>query len=234
LSRWASEHGRACLHFDYSGHGQSGGEFREGTVTRWLGEALTVVETCCEGPQILVGSSMGAWIALLVAREFIRRTGTTSASIAALVLLAPAVDLTELIWDRLPTEIRHKVNTQGCWEGTSPFSDQNQEYIITRELVEDGRKHLLLNSRIETNCPVRIIHGMRDIDAPWERSVKLVSQLIQDDVVLCSLKDGEHSLSRRRDIARFIEAVAEFMERFDHFGLADLNRPILSSLIEQK
>jgi pimeloyl-ACP methyl ester carboxylesterase len=209
LSRWAAERGRACVHFDYSGHGQSGGEFRDGTITRWLAEAVTVLEECSDGPQILVGSSMGAWIALLAAREFTMRTANTSTSMAALVLLAPAVDMTEFIWARFPNEIRQQVNDHGSWEGTSTPGGK-QKYIITRQLIEDGRKHLLLNSPIETNCPVRIIHGLKDTEAPWERSIKLASQVVHNDVELLLLKDSDHSLSKAHDISRLMQTVSEF------------------------
>jgi pimeloyl-ACP methyl ester carboxylesterase len=207
LDQWAGAHGRACLRFDYSGHGESGGRFADGTISRWLEESLAVFETCCEGPQIVVGSSMGGWLALLLARE-LRRVPRRNASIAGLVLIAPAVDFTEaLMWKRFPEEIRREIETKGVWERPSQYSDQ--PYLITKGLIEDGRRHLLLGGLIETGCPVRILQGVQDPDVPFDHAVELVSRLAQDDVVLTLVKDGDHRLSRPEDIERLLAAVAE-------------------------
>jgi pimeloyl-ACP methyl ester carboxylesterase len=211
LDQWAGTHGRACLRFDYSGHGESGGRFADGTITRWLEESLAVFEACCEGPQVLVGSSMGGWIALLLARELRRAprlAGSLAASVAGLVLIAPAVDFTEaLMWKRFPAEIRREIETTGVWRRPSQYSDQ--PYLITKGLIEDGRRHLLLGGLIETGCPVRILQGVQDPDVPWGHAVELVSRLAQDDVVLTLVKDGDHRLSRPEDIERLLAAVAE-------------------------
>jgi pimeloyl-ACP methyl ester carboxylesterase len=208
LDQWAEAHGRSFLRFDYSGHGESGGRFVDGTITRWLEESLAVFEACCEGPQVLVGSSMGGWIALLLAREW-RRAPRPTASIAGLVLIAPAADFTEaLMWKRFPDEIKREIETKGVWERPSQYSDR--PYRITRGLIEDGRRHLLLGGLIETGCPVRILQGVEDPDVPWGHAVELVSRLAQDDVVLTLVKDGDHRLSRPEDIQRLLAAVAEF------------------------
>jgi pimeloyl-ACP methyl ester carboxylesterase len=208
LDQWAEVHGRACLRFDYSGHGESGGRFVDGTITRWLEESLAVFATYCEGPQVLVGSSMGGWIALLLAREW-RRVPLPKASIAGLVLIAPAADFTEaLMWKRFPDDIKREIETKGVWERPSRYSDR--PYPITRGLIEDGRRHLLLGGLIETGCPVRILQGVEDPDVPWGHAVELVSRLAQDDVVLTLVKDGDHRLSRSEDIERLLAAVAEF------------------------
>jgi pimeloyl-ACP methyl ester carboxylesterase len=208
LDQWAGTHGRACLRFDYSGHGESGGRFADGTISRWLEESLAVFEACCEGPQILVGSSMGGWLALLLARE-LRRAPRPVAAVAGLVLIAPAVDFTEaLMWKRFPEEIKRQIETTGSWERPSQYSDQ--PYLITKGLIEDGRRHLLLGGLIETGCPVRILQGVQDPDVPWGHAVELVSRLAQDDVVLTLVKDGDHRLSRPEDIERLLAAVAEF------------------------
>jgi pimeloyl-ACP methyl ester carboxylesterase len=207
LDQWAEAHGRACLRFDYSGHGESGGRFVDGTISRWLEESLAVFEACCEGPQIVVGSSMGGWLALLLARE-LRRGPGRNASIAGLVLIAPAVDFTEaLMWKRFPEEIRRRIETTGVWERPSQYSDQ--PYLITKGLIEDGRRHLLLGGLIETGCPVRILQGVQDPDVPFDHAVELMSRLAQDDVVLTLVKDGDHRLSRPEDIERLLAAVAE-------------------------
>jgi pimeloyl-ACP methyl ester carboxylesterase len=210
LDLWAEAHGRACLRFDYSGHGESGGRFVDGTISRWLEESLAVFTTCCVGPQILVGSSMGGWIALLLARE-LRRSArpAAAATIAGLVLIAPAVDFTEaLMWKRFPEEIKREIETTGVWERPSQYSAE--PYQITKGLIEDGRHNLLLGGLIETGCPVRILQGVQDPDVPWDHAVELVSRLAQDDVVLTLVKDGDHRLSRPEDIERLLAAVAEF------------------------
>jgi len=208
LARFAAERGRAIVRFDYSGHGESKGEFTDGTIGRWLEESLAVFSACCRGPQVLVGSSMGGWLALLLAREF-RRASTQAASLAGMVLIAPAVDFTEaLMWQRFSPEIRHEIETKGAWLRPSQYD--TAPYPITRALIEDGRRHLLLGGLIETGCPVRILQGVEDPDVPWGHAVELVSRLAQDDVVLTLVKDGDHRLSRPEDIERLIAAIEEF------------------------
>src|SRR4051812_11730751 len=207
LSQWARENGRACVRFDYSGHGESGGDFRDGTIGRWLEESLAVFTANAVGPQVVIGSSMGGWIALLLLRE-LRRRKENKASVAGLVLIAPAVDFTEvLMWQRFPTKVKRELEEHGFWLRPSEYGEP---YPITRALIEDGRNHLLLGSMIETGCPVRILQGVQDPDVPWNHAVELTSRLAQDDVVLTLVKDGDHRLSRPEDIERLIKAVGEF------------------------
>jgi pimeloyl-ACP methyl ester carboxylesterase len=207
LAAWAVNADRACVRFDYSGHGQSGGEFLDGTITRWLEESLAVFEHFCRGPQVVVGSSMGGWLALLLARELKRRRA--AAVLAGLVLIAPAVDFTEvLMWSKFPAKIKRELETAGVWMRPSQY--ESGGYPITRRLIEDGRTHLLLGGMIETGCAVRILQGVLDPDVPWGHAVELVSRLAQDDVVLTLVKDGDHRLSRPEDIERLITAVSEF------------------------
>jgi pimeloyl-ACP methyl ester carboxylesterase len=212
LDHWAREHGRACARFDYSGHGESGGEFRIGTIGRWLEESVAVFDNICRGPQVVVGSSMGGWIALLLARELQRwrEAGrNAAASIAGMVLIAPAVDFTEaLMWARFTPDIKRQIEVEGFWKRPSEYSEE--PYVITRNLIEDGRKHLLLGGLIETGCPVRILQGVQDPDVPWQHALELVSRFARDDVVLTLIKDGDHRLSRPEDIERLTAAVAEF------------------------
>jgi len=208
LDLWARNHGRAMTRFDYSGHGESEGDFIDGTVGRWLEESVAVFDACCRGPQVVIGSSMGGWLALLLPRELARRT-RRDPSIASLVLIAPAVDFTEdLMWKRFPPEIKREIEQTGVWARPSQYSDQ--PYLITRGLIEEGRSHLLLDNMIETGCPVRILQGVQDPDVPWQHAVELSSRFAQDDVVLTLVKDGDHRLSRPEDIERLIAAVAEF------------------------
>ena len=209
LDAWAKDLGRAMVRLDYSGHGQSGGVFTDGTIGRWLEESLAVFNACCRGPQVLVGSSMGGWLALLLTRELARRDMPRAGSIAGMVLIAPAVDFTqELMWNQMGPEVRRAVMETGVWERPSAYSDT--PYLITRGLIEEGRNHLLLGGMIETGCPVRILQGVQDPDVPWQHAVELTSRFARDDVVLTLVKDGDHRLSRPQDIERLIAAVAEF------------------------
>jgi pimeloyl-ACP methyl ester carboxylesterase len=212
LARWAAEHGRACTRFDYSGHGESGGDFAQGTIGRWLQDSLTVFDAYAEGPQVLVGSSMGGWLALLLLREVRRQAAAghkVVAPVAGLVLIAPAVDFTEeLMWKRFPAATKREIEQKGFWNRPSLYSEE--PYPITRELIEDGRRHLILGELIETGCPVRILQGVQDPDVPWQHAVDLSSRLAHDDVVLTLIKDGDHRLSRPEDIERLLAAVAEF------------------------
>jgi pimeloyl-ACP methyl ester carboxylesterase len=207
LDDWAAAQGRGCVRFDYSGHGESGGDFTAGTIGRWLEESAAVFAAFVKGPAVLIGSSMGGWLALLLARELRKRQ--TAGSVAGLVLIAPAVDFTEeLMWKRFPDDVKRQIETQGSWQRPSQYSEA--PYPITRGLIEEGRKHLLLGGLIETGCPVRILQGVKDPDVPWQHAVELSSRLARDDVVLTLVKDGDHRLSRPEDIERLIAAVAEF------------------------
>ncbi len=208
LDAWARDSGRAMTRFDYSGHGESGGNFADGTIGRWLEESLAVLDAFCRGPQVLIGSSMGGWLALLLARELACRPAP-AATVAGLVLIAPAVDFTEeLMWKRFPPEVKRQIEQNGAWARPSRYSEE--PYLITRELIEDGRRHLLLEGMIETGCPIRILQGVQDPDVPWQHAVELSARFARDDVVLTLVKDGDHRLSRPEDIERLIAAVAEF------------------------
>jgi len=208
LSDWARQNGRACVRFDYSGHGESGGDFLHGTIGRWLEEALAVFLGECRGPQVVIGSSMGGWIALLLLQQLRRRQEPAAAAVAGLVLIAPAVDFTEvLMWQRFPARVQKEIEEKGAWARPS---DYGEPYPITRGLIAEGRKHLLLGGMIETGCPVRILQGVQDPDVPWQHAVELSARFARDDVVLTLVKDGDHRLSRPEDIERLIAAVAEF------------------------
>ena len=211
LDEWAAGQGRGCLRFDYSGHGESGGTFAEGTIGRWLEESLAVYDAFCEGPQVLVGSSMGGWMALLLARALAKqRDMSARAPLAGLVLIAPAPDFTEeLMWKGFSQAIRDEIMTKGVWHRPSEYSDQ--AYPITRTLIEEGRNHLLLGGTIDVGCPVRILQGAQDPDVPWRHAFALTHCLPSDDVVLTLVQDGDHRLSRPQDIARMLSAVNELV-----------------------
>jgi pimeloyl-ACP methyl ester carboxylesterase len=198
LDAWAAARGHAYLRFDYFGHGASSGAFRDGTITRWRDDALAVLDHLCHGPQVLVGSSMGAWIALLVALA-------RPEKIAALFLLAPAADFTEaLIWERMSPDIRREVMEHGEWQRPSAYGDG--PYPITRALIEDGRRHLLLEAPIEPGCPVHILQGMKDPDVPWQHALKLLEAL-SGNPTLTLIKNGDHRLSTPEDLTRIAAAL---------------------------
>ena len=208
LDEWAAAQRRACVRFDYSGHGESGGAFIDGTIGRWLEEAVVVFDRFARGPQVVIGSSMGGWMALLLARELAKREGSRT-SLAGLVLIAPAPDFTEaLMWNGFSDEIREEIRSKGVWMRPSEYGD-GTPYPITRALIEEGRNHLLLGGAIEVGCPVRILQGAQDPDVPWQHAFALAHRLPADDVVLTMIQDGDHRLSRPQDIARMIAAVAE-------------------------
>lgn len=208
LDAWGGETGRAVLRFDYSGHGASGGALTAGTVGRWLGESESVAARFAGRQPVLVGSSLGGWLALLLAL----RLGQAGAPPAGLVLIAPAVDMTErLMWAAFPEEARRAIREQGVWERPSAYGDG--PYPITRDLIDEGRAHLLLErSGLALGCPVHILHGRDDPDVPLDLSFELAAALAGDDVTLTVVHDGDHRLSRPDDIALLIRAVAAMAE----------------------
>ncbi len=203
LEAFAAARGQAFLRFDYQGHGASSGRFEEGTIGTWAADALAVLDRLTEGPQILVGSSMGGWIMLLLALERPER-------VAGLIGLAAAPDFTEdLIWDQLgPTE-RQALQDVGRIEQPS---DYGNPYVITRDLISDGRRHLVLRSPLRIEAPVRLIHGTADNDVPFDRSQMLLDALDHDDVELTLLKNADHRLSDERALG-VIEATLERLLR---------------------
>ena len=197
----AAERGWAATRLDYSGCGASGGRFEDGTISRWLEESLAVFEAMTEGPQIVVGSSMGGWLALLMA-EALRGSGR----VAGLVLIAPAADMThDLMWEAFDDAARAELEANGIFMVPNEYSDE--PYPITAALIEDGRAHLFGDRLIETGCPVHILHGAADTDVSWQHGVKLVSHLASDDVVFTLIKDGDHRLSRPEDLERLRAAI---------------------------
>jgi pimeloyl-ACP methyl ester carboxylesterase len=192
LAAFCVERGQAMIRFDYSGHGSSGGRFEDGTIGRWTEDALAVIDRRSEGPLVLVGSSMGGWIALLAACARPDR-------VAALIGVAAAPDFTEtLMWEAMTFEERATIMRDGVLHVPSQYGEP---YPITRALIEDGRTHLLLNDPIAIDCPVRLLHGQRDADVPWETALRVAEQAISQDVEVILVKDGHHRLSRPQDLA---------------------------------
>ena len=201
LAEWALTQGRAFVRFDYFGHGASTGRFRDGTISRWVEDTIQVIDTLTQGPQILVGSSMGGWTALLAALARPER-------VKALVLIAPAPDFTEkLMWAGFDEQIRQTIMEEGIYHQPS---DYDEPYEISRVLILDGRKNLLLDGPIPITAPVRILQGQQDTSVPWQHALLLVEKLESTDVTCQLIKDGDHSLSRPQDIARLKQAISEF------------------------
>ncbi len=201
LADWAARSGRAMVRFDYSGHGASSGRMERGTIGAWREEALCVLDELVEGPAILVGSSMGGWLACLVALARPERS-------KALVLLAPAVDFTsKLIWARLPSTARQAIRSEGIW--WRPGEGGGRGLPVTRTLLEEGRRWSILPGPIAIRAPVRILQGGADQDVPAHHAAAVARALQSQDVVFTLIKDAGHRLSRPQDLARMIAAADE-------------------------
>ena len=199
--------GQGLLRFDYSGHGASDGRFEDGTISHWLEDALAVVRAETAERLVLAGSSMGGYMALLIARALAQ--AGEAARLAGMVLVAPAVDFTEaLMWARASEAERRELMEKGVWERPSEYSRSG--YRITRALIDDGRRHLLFGATIRSHCPTRILQGMRDADVSYRHALTLVEHMAGDPVTLTLIKDGEHRLSRPQDLALILEAVDSF------------------------
>ncbi|HEM45685.1 MAG TPA: alpha/beta hydrolase [Alphaproteobacteria bacterium] len=208
LEDWATTRGAAFTRFDYHGHGASDGAFSDGTIGRWLEDALLVLDRVTEGPVVVVGSSMGAWIATLLALA-------RPARVAGLVLIAPALDFTEtLIWERLPDEDRAILMRDGVWLRRSDYSDEPDE--ITWRLIEEGRDHLLLDAPIAFPRPVRILQGTADETVPWRHAVRTMEALDSSDVTLTLVKNGDHRLSDPANLERILQATDEVVRLVAH------------------
>jgi pimeloyl-ACP methyl ester carboxylesterase len=199
--------GRSFVRFDYSGHGESDGAFADGTVSRWRSDALAVLDRLTEGPLVLVGSSMGGWMALLAALA--RRT-----RVKGLVLLAPAPDFTEkLMWARFDANIKRQVMEEGSWTRPSPYDAEG--YPITRGLIEDGRGWSIMDKPIAIHVPVAILQGQRDPDVPWTYAQELVERIEGEAVSFTLIKDGDHRLSRPQDIALMVRTALAIADQVD-------------------
>lgn len=209
LDHWAARTGHGMLRYDYSGHGRSGGDFLDGTLSRWLAESEAAIDRFVHRPPVLVGSSMGGFLTLLVAlKRFAAGT-----PVAGIVLLAPAVDMTErLMWDEFPDAVRDEIMDKGVYVEPSQYDPAGNP--ITRVLIEDGRRHLLLDRPdLRLGCPVHILHGRADPDVPLSLSLELVARLVHDDVSMSIVHDGDHRLSRDQDIDLLVRVVAEMVAR---------------------
>jgi pimeloyl-ACP methyl ester carboxylesterase len=201
LAGWAKAMGRSYLRFDYFGHGESSGAFEAGTIGRWRLDALAVVDQLTREPLVLVGSSIGGWIACLAALARPER-------IKAVVLIAPAADFTDkLLEPELDDEARAALDRDGVWMTPAQYGEG---YPITRALLQDGRNWSILPGPVEITAPLRVLQGMADLDVPWRHAFNLALSWAGEDVVFSLIRDGDHRLSRPQDLARLIAVVEEF------------------------
>lgn len=199
LADLAINEARPNLRFDYSGHGKSSGQFRDGTISKWLEQSIAVFENQTSGPRIIIGSSMGGWLALLLYRHFQKHDAKTASRIKGIILIAPAADMTQkLMWDKYDAAARNEITDNGFYAEPSDYGDD--PYIMTRDLIEDGNQHCLLESGVKVSCPVRILQGEDDRDVSWQHGLQVYRALEGDDVTFSLIKTGDHRLSTHRDL----------------------------------
>ena len=205
LERYCQERGQAFLRFDYTGHGQSSGAFEDGCIGQWTDDAIFAIDHLTEGPQILVGSSMGGWIMLLIALK-------RSERVAGLVGIAAAPDFTEdLMFKELSEAQRKEIVAKGFVDLPNCYDDQ-EPYRITHKLIEDGKNQLLLKERIPINMPIRLIQGVKDDDVPWPTAERIMEQVSSDDVEVTYVKSGDHRLSEDHDLKRLTRTLGGLLD----------------------
>ncbi|WP_373503974.1 alpha/beta hydrolase [Aestuariivirga sp.] len=213
LAALARDTRRSAFRFDYSGHGSSGGFFVDGTISAWLEQTYHMFTRKALGRRIIVGSSMGGWLAMLLYRELQLKNPRAARRIAGLVLLAPAADMTaDLMWDSFPDSVKEELAEKGVWMRPSLYGEP---YAITARLITDGEKHLILNDGLEVDCPVRILQGDVDPDVPAPHAVKVFNAIAGGDVTLTLIKGGDHRLSTPGNLALLRETVLRLAERAD-------------------
>lgn len=213
LAVLAARTGRPSLRFDYSGHGASGGAFTDGTISAWLDQSCHMFLAKAHGPRIVVGSSMGGWLALLLYRRLTRTNPDAARRIQGLVLLAPAADMTaDLMWGVFPESVKQDIIGKGVWARPSAYG---APYEITRGLIEDGARHLMLAEGLAVQCPVRILQGDADPDVPPAHAAKVFAALHGPDVTLTLIKGGDHRLSAESHLQFLGETVLALAERAD-------------------
>ncbi len=210
LEQFCRARGHGYVRFDYLGHGQSTGRFADGAIGRWAADTIAVIDEVAQGPQVLVGSSMGGWIMLLAALARPER-------IHGLVGVAPAPDFTaRMVAEDFNEAQRAALARDGQVEITSDYD--TRPYVITQALIDDGNENLLLGGAIDLSCPVRLLHGMKDDAVPWQTSMKIMDALAGADVTATLVKNGDHRLSEPDDIERLWAAVGELLDRRDDAG----------------
>lgn len=209
LESWCRAEGRAYLRFDYTGHGQSSGAFEDGCIGDWAADALDAFDRLSDGPQVVVGSSMGGWLALLTARERPER-------VRGLIGLAAAPDFTEtLIWDKMTDAQRAELMERGQYLEPNDY-DPSDPTVITKKLIEDGRNHLVLRDPLNITVPVRLIQGMKDMDVPWATALDIQAALLSDDVEIQFAKTSDHRLSEDHDLRRLERTLSALLQDLEH------------------
>lgn len=209
VADWARRERIACTRFDYSGHGQSAGKFEDGTLGAWLDEADAVFSRLTAGPQVLVGSSMGGYISLLLLRRYLQSSPELAARIRSMVLIAPAWDMTRLMWDRFPERARREIAETGLYLRPSKYGDG--PYPITRDFIEEGNKHLIGPDGFDPGRVIHVLHGLQDEDVPWEHTLDLVSIMRGDHINVEAVPEGDHRLSTEPDIQLLLRTIAHAM-----------------------
>jgi pimeloyl-ACP methyl ester carboxylesterase len=209
IAAWAAAHGLSSTRFDYSGHGRSGGRIEDATIGQWLEEAAAIFSEVAKGPQVVIGSSMGGYVALLLLQQLLRDRPAEAVRIKALLLIAPAWDMTEeLMWAQFPEDVRREIFEKGLFKQPSAYA---APYTITRKLIEDGRDHLLARRPFDPGRPVVILQGLQDVDVPASHTRELMTFLTGDKVKLIEIADGEHRLSRPQDLDLLFAEVSKLL-----------------------
>ena len=204
ISEYANLNNYNFCRFDYSGHGLSSGSFEDFNISDWLNDSINILDNICNGQQIFIGSSMGGWISLLLALKRKKR-------VSGLVLIAPAVDMTEiLMWNNFSDNEKNMISKKGYLE---IFSDEYPPYKITKNLIDDGRKYLLMNQQISLDCPVNIIHGIKDEAVPWDLSIELSKKISSNSITQSFIKDGDHGLSRPTDLEYIFFSIEQIVRK---------------------
>ena len=207
VEEFCKKRGNAFLRFDCQGHGQSDGLFKDGTIERWSNDTVDMLENIVEGPQILIGSSMGGWNMLLSAMKH-------PDQIAGLIGIAAAPDFTEdLMMEDLTHEQHHTIQQQGYVELPSDYGDD--PYVISKALLDNGRENLVLRRRIPLEIPVRLIHGMEDPDVPWQTALRISQMMESKDVEIQFVKNGDHRLSEDHDLARLTRTLEALLNQIE-------------------
>lgn len=207
IAEWAAREHLDCTRLDYSGHGQSSGLFEDGTIGAWLDEVDAVVTQLTAGPQILVGSSTGGYLALLLLKRYLDTAPEKAARIRGLVLIAPAWDLTKLMWDNFSAAAKRAITEDGVYLRPSSYGDG--PYAITRNFIDEGNQHLIGPQGFNPGRTIYVLHGLQDEDVPWEHTLDLVSILSGDHVHVEAVPEGDHRLSSPHDIEKMLGLVAK-------------------------
>jgi pimeloyl-ACP methyl ester carboxylesterase len=209
LAAWTAARGLGFTRFDYSGHGRSEGEFEGATISDWLDESTAVFQELTSGPQVLVGSSTGAHVALLLLRRLIETAPLAAERVRGLVLIAPAWDLSDLMWSQLPPEARREIVETGRWVRPSAYDPAG--YVITKQFIEDGRRHLFKDAAFDPGRPVLVLQGAQDRDVPIAHARALQSVLVGGWVRMTEVCDGEHRLSRPGDLEQLYNLIEQLL-----------------------